>query len=46
MWLNLTYVNISNNIITILSNAFGKLRLKNLDLSQNCFEITIVNGYG
>jgi len=35
MWLNLTDVNLSNNMITILPNAFGKLRLNSLDLSQN-----------
>jgi len=34
-WLNLTYVNLSNNMITILPSAFGKLRLNCLDLSQN-----------
>jgi len=36
MWLNLTNVNLSNNMITILPSAFGRLRLKCLDLSQNC----------
>jgi len=34
-WLNLTNVNLSNNMITILPSAFGKLRLNILDLSQN-----------
>jgi len=35
MWLNLTFVNISNSMITILPSTFGKLRLNILDLSQN-----------
>jgi len=35
-WLNLTRVNLSNNMITILPSAFGKLRLNSLDLSKNC----------
>jgi len=35
MWLNLTFVNISRSMITILPTAFGKLRLKSLDLSEN-----------
>jgi len=35
MWLNLTNVNLSNNMITMLPSAFGKLRLNRLDLSQN-----------
>jgi len=35
MWLNLTFVNISSNMITILPSAFGKLRLVILDLSRN-----------
>jgi len=35
MWLNLTLVNISSNIITILPSGFGKLRLIALDLSRN-----------
>jgi len=35
MWLNLTSVNISSNMITILPTAFGKLRLVALDLSRN-----------
>jgi len=35
MWLNLTHVILSNNIITILPSAFGKLRLVTLDLSKN-----------
>ncbi|KYN02019.1 Protein lap1 [Cyphomyrmex costatus] len=34
-WLNLTYVNLSDNKINILPSAFGKLRLKHLNLSQN-----------
>ncbi|KYM94564.1 Leucine-rich repeat and calponin homology domain-containing protein 1 [Cyphomyrmex costatus] len=35
-WLNLTYVNLSSNKIKkIFPCAFGKLRLKHLDLSQN-----------
>jgi len=33
--LNLTYVNLSNNMITTLPSAFGILRLNILDLSQN-----------
>jgi len=35
MWLNLTYVNLSNNMITNLPSAIGKLRLNYLDLSHN-----------
>jgi len=35
MWLNLTFVNISSNSITVLPNAFGKLSLVHLDLSKN-----------
>jgi len=35
MWLNLTFVNISSSMITILPSAFGKLRLVFLDLSKN-----------
>jgi len=35
MWLNLTFVNISSSMITILPSAFGKLRLVVLNLSQN-----------
>jgi len=35
MWLNLTFVNISNSMITILPSAFGKLRLFGLYLSKN-----------
>jgi len=35
MWLNLTRVTISSNMITILPSAFGKLRLVALDLSKN-----------
>jgi len=35
MWLNLTIVNISSSMITILPSAFGKLRLFSLCLSKN-----------
>jgi len=35
MWLNLTFVNISSSMITILPSAFGKLRLVVLNLSKN-----------
>jgi len=35
MWLNLTFVNISSSMITILPSAFGKLRLVLLNLSKN-----------
>jgi len=36
LWLNLTFVNISSSMITILPSAFGKLRINSLNLSQNC----------
>jgi len=35
MWQNLGFVDISNNMITILPSAFGKLRLVYLNLSKN-----------
>jgi len=35
MWLNLTRVILSNNMITTLPSAFGKLRLVVLNLSKN-----------
>jgi len=35
IWLNLTSVYLSKNKIIVLPNAFGKLRLQVLDLSQN-----------
>jgi len=35
MWLNLVFMDISSNMITILPSAFGKLRLVFLNLSKN-----------
>jgi len=35
MWLNLTFVNISSSMITILPSTFGKLGLVTLNLSKN-----------